>query len=413
MINTKIQKYFPYLLVVFTVVVGIFIFAQKGILVIPSSKQSQTDLSSQNKLAVIDVLFSGKEYKLSYSETPQSDFINIAKFDRNEAWQGTGSTEEDETVFGGAVLSLADRSRQKSNAYLLKNLDFSNIDVIKFTIRLRTAPDDLEVLNVYFGNRDLSLFYQYPISNLREGINYITIPKIRFTSPREEKAKSEVTKTETSPASLGWDKIERVEFELIARPDAKASIDIGWVRGEKEDVFSPDWNWDGDWHYFNLDKANDGKGILRVQNSTNSNATLKKIGSVKDFSYSAKFLSKNRGKIGLFFRGDYKTGYGYYLTVEGTGTNVWSVYKYSLSDNQAKTSVLLNGQISNFAFSNDRPFWLKVTTKGNKIIADFSLDGKNFTKLGEVNDNDFGAGGVGITVSGGANGDINEFNLTQ
>ncbi len=414
-IQEKLQKNFPLILVIFTLIVGIFIFVQKGILVIPSvNKQSKSNIIPQNKQALIDVLFTGKEYKLSYSEFPISDFVNIAKFDKTEQWQGLGSMEEDGTVFGGAVLALADRSRQKSSAYLFKDLSLSNADIIKFSVRLKTISDELEVLNVIFGNKDLTSFYRYPISNLREGINYITIPKSRFFFVKEgEKSINENSKTETAKSVLGWDKVERVEFELISRPDAKASVDIGWVRGEKEDIFSPEWNWDGDQHFFNLDIDSIGKPILAVQNSINSNATLKKVGSVKDLNYSAKFLSKNRGKIGLLFRGDYKTGYGYYLTVEGLGTNVWSFSKYNLVDDQPKSTVLLNGQISNFEFSKNQPFWLKVTTKGNKIILYFSLDGKDFTKLGEVTDNDFSAGGVGITLSGGSNGYISDFYLTQ
>lgn len=414
-IQEKLQKYFPLLLVVFTLIVGIFIFVQKGILVFPTlNNKSDTNLTPQNKPALIDVLFTGKEYKLFYSEFPVSDFINIAKYDKSEQWQGLGSIEDDETVFGGAVLVLADRSREKSSAYLLKNLNLSGIDIIKFSVKLKTIPDELEVLNVIFGNKSLTSFYRYPVSNLKEGINYITIPRSRFFFVGQgEKPITGNSNAETVMSTLGWDKIERVEFELISRPGAKASVDIGWVRGEKEDIFLPDWNWDGDKHFFNLDIDSAGKPVLAVQNSGNSNATLKKIGSVKDFDYSVKFLSKNRGKIGLLFRGDYKTGYGYFLTVEGLGTNVWSLSKYNLVDDQAKSTVILNGQISNFEFSKDQPFWLKVTTKGNKLTPYFSLDGKDFTKLGEINDNDFTAGGVGITFSGGSNGYVGDFYLTQ
>lgn len=411
----KLNKYFPYLLIAATILIGIVIFYQKGILVIPSAKnQPGSNSTVVNKPAMIDVLFTGKEYKLSYAETPVSDYINIAKFDKNEAWQGVGSVEEDERVLGGAVLSLADRSRQKANAYLIKNLNLSGIDVIKFNIDFKTFPDDLEVINVIFGDRSLSNFYRYPISNLKQGINYMTIAKSRFFLVQAGKTvEAEVNKAEKSTGALDWGKIERVEFELISRPDAKTSVDIGWIRGEKDDLYTGDWNWDSNEHFFNLDQTQEGKGILLVQNTTNSLATLKKIGSTKDFDYSVKITSSNRGKLGLFFRGDYKTGYGYYLAVEGLGTNVWSVYKYNLEDNQAKTSILLNGQISNFEFSKNQPFWLKVTAKGNKILAYFSPNGKDYTKLGEVSDNDFGAGGVGILASGGGNGYFDEFYLTQ
>ena len=280
---------------------------------------------------------------------------------------------------------------------------------------MKSDPDNVESLNILFGNKEGSNYFRFPITNLVLGMNYFSIPKNRFFLVEGTDAVSKKSST-NAPAvtvSLEWDKIEKVLLELISRPKSKATVDIGWIRGVQEDNFTPDWNWDGKEHFLNLYHTSDGKLTLFVLSVGRGLGTLKKIGSVKDFSYSAKMNSVKDGYIGLFFRGDYKTGYGYYLATGGIGSSNWSISKYYLDEKQVNTKILLKGEIGNFEFSKDQPFWLKVTAKGNNIVANFSLDGNKYTKLGEVTDNEFSAGGVGVAVSNGGAGYFDDFYLTQ
>lgn len=407
----KMQKLIPLILVIGTILIGGYLLIRKGIITLPSfgKKDNIIDIG---KTSITDLLFSGQEFKLSYAGMDPSQLIDIARFDKTETWQGSGSIEED-VVFGGPVMSMIDRDRQKSSVTLLKNLNLAPIDIIKFVVDFKSDPENIESLSLLLGNKDGTSYYRFPITNMVRDLNYFAIPKSRFFLVEEAGTQDKKTETK-SPAvksSLSWDKIERVQLELISRPDSKVSADINWIRGEKEDGFSPDWMWSGQEHFLNLYHTADGKLALMVVRIHPGMGTLKRIGSVKDFTYSAKIISYKEGIIGLFFRGNYRSGYGYYLTIGGIRTSDWYLQKYYFDEQQSKTGNLLKGQIANFEFNKNEPFWLKVTAKGNNITAYFSIDGKNYTKLGEVIDNEFSSGGVGVATAGGT-GIFDDFYLT-
>ncbi len=395
------QKYIPIILVIGVVLIGGYMLIRKGVVSLPN-ESSKSNLIDVKKTSIVELLFSGKEYKLSYKDIDPASLVDIALYDKTEQWQGSGSIEDDVT-FGGNVMSMVDRDRQKSSAILLKNLNLAGVDNIKFIVNYKSDAENVEALNLYFGNKDNTNFFRFPITNLKVGMNYFSISKNRFFLV-EEQAK-DVPKSGTVTADkgkIGWDKIERVELELISRPGSKIFADVSWIRGEKEDMFTPDWNWDGIEHFLNLYHMNDGKLALNARLVGRGLATLRKVGSVKDFIYSAKMISYKEGFVGLFFRGDYRTGLGYFLSIGGIRTSDWTLSKYYLEDKQVKTALLLKGQLGNFEFTKDQPFWLKVSTKGENITAYFSLDGTNYTKLGDVTDNSISSGGVGIHSAGGA-----------
>lgn len=417
-LDNKLQKYLPFILIIVTVLFGGLLLFKKGFISL-SFLGKKTDVVTV-KSSMVDLLFGGQEYKLSYSGMDMANLVNIAKFGKTETWQGAGSIEEGSSK-GENVLSLIDRDRQKAISYTDKKLNLAGVDLIKLRVDLRTDPENLETLNLIFGNKDLTSFYRFPMTNLKNGLNYITIPKYRFflvEGQGEVTSDSKIGKeaiSVTEKSSSNWDKIEKVQLELISRPTAKANVEVGWIRAEKEELFIPDWSWvsaDED-HFFNLDLDSEGKITLFVQNVGGSVATLRRLGSVKDFTYSAKINTLRKGTMGLFFRGDYKTGYGYYLSVGGLGTSDWLISKYSKEDSQPKSTVISNGQIGNFEFSKDQPFWLKVSVRGNSLSAFFSLDGKDWTKLDSVSDNEFSAGGVGIFVAGLGAGYFDDFYLTK
>lgn len=411
-LSKQSQPYLPFILIAATVLLGGFLLINKGIISLPSFFQKEKIVDIEKP--VVDILFSGQEYKLSYAEKQPSNFINIAKFDKNEQWRGAGSIDESK-VLRGNILSLLDRDRRKAISYLVKDFNLSGIDIIKFAVNLRTDPEELESLNLLFGDKEGSSFFRFPLTNLEEGINYLSIPKYRFflVEPEKVGVKEEAEETKQESNAVRWDNIGRVQIELISRPEGKANVEVGWIRGEKEDFFTPEWNWDQEENFLNLDLTADGKLTLFAQNVGRSVATLKKVGSVKNFIYSAQLTSLKKGFIGLFFRGDYKTGYGYYLSVGGLGTNEWSMAKFHVKDKKPTTTILVNGQIANFEFSKDQPFWLKVSAQGNTIIAYLSLNGQDYTKLGEVKDNEFEAGGVGLATSNGGAGYFDDFYLVN
>lgn len=409
----KFQKYLPLILIIGTLLISGYLLAKKGIISLPINKEKE-NIVNLGRGSVVDLLFKGEEFKLSYAGMDPNLLVDIARFDKTEQWQGSGSVEED-VVLGGAVMSMVDRDRQKSISTLLKSFNLTGIDNIKFVVNFKNDAEDVESLNLLFGSKDGTIYFRFPITNLKAGLNYFSIPKYRFFLVEEVKETAEPKKKATQAAeaktTFGWDKIERVQLELVSRPGSKVSADIGWIRAEKEDVFTPDWKWDGNEHFLNLYHTADGKLALRVIHVGRGLGTFRRIGSVKDFTYSVKITSYKEGFIGLYFRGDFKTGFGYFLAVGGIRSSDWSLSKYYSEEEKVKTDLLLKGQIGNFEFSRDQPFWLKVTTKGTNIAAYFSLDGKDYTKLGEVIDKEFNSGGVGIATSGGA-GIFDDFYLT-
>lgn len=408
-----LQKLVPILLVIIAITFGVYLLMKKGILSFPSNEK-KGNVVDLGKSSVVDILFSGGEFKLNYGEKDPSSLLDIAKFDKTEQWQGEGSIEEN-MINGGMMMSLVDRDGKKASTVLNKNLNLSKVDNIKFSVNVKSDSDDIESLAILFGNREGTTFFRFPVTNLTQGVNNLNISKYRFSliEGRETEVKKSSNLTKTPQNGLSWEKIEKVQIDLISRPGSKASVDLGWIRAEKEDEFVSDWNWDGNAHFLNLYHVSDSKIALLVQNYGRSMGILKKVGSVKDFEYSAKLVSVKSGPIGLFFRGDYKTGYGYYLSVGGIGTSDWTISKYYIFEKQPSTKVLLKGQIGNFEFVKDQPFWLKVTVKGNNIIGYFSLDGKDYTKLGETTDGEYETGGVGVAAAGGGISLFDEFSLIQ
>lgn len=404
------QKYIPVILVFGVILIGGYLLIRKGIINLPGSNTNSNPVDIK-KTSIVELLFSGKEYKLSYAGMDPTSLVDIARYDKTEQWQGSGSIEDDVT-FGENVMSMVDRDRQKSSAILLKNLNLSAVDNIKFALNYKSDPENVEALNLYFSNKDNTSFFRFPVSNLKAGMNYFSIAKNRFFLVEEKEP--EISKTGTKSAArsnFSWDKIERVELELISRPGTKIFADISWIRGEKEDSFTPDWNWDGTEHFLNLFHLKDGKLALNIRSAGRGLATFRKVGSVKDFTYSAKMVSYKEGFIGLFFRGDYRSGLGYFFAIGGIRSSDWTLSKNYLDGQQAKNVQLLKGQLSNFEFTRDQPFWLKVSSKGEDITVYFSLDGANYTKLGEVTDSSISSGGVGVYSAGGA-AIFDDFQLT-
>lgn len=398
-ISNKFQKFLPVILVIGVILIGGYMLIKKGIFSLPADNNSSP--VNVKKTSIVELLFSGKEYKLSYEAMDVANLVDIARYDKTETWQGSGSIESDVT-FGEDIMSLIDRDRQKSSALLLKNLNLSGVETIKFVVNYKSDPENVEVLNLYFANKDNSSFFRFPITNLKAGMNYFSIPKNRFFLVQEQDALTQKAGTKSAEKNqISWDKIERVELELISRPGSKIFADISWIRGEKEDIFTPDWNWDGQEHFLNLYHLADGKLALKIMTAGRSLATLRKVGSVKDFTFSTKMTSYKEGFVGLFFRADYRTGIGYFLSIGGVRTSDWTLSKNYLEGQQSKTVLLLKGQLANFEFSRDQQFWLKVSAKGNNITAYFSLDGTTYTKLGEVIDNSISSGGIGVHSAGG------------
>lgn len=383
------QKLVPLVLVLIALGVTYYFYQQGEISFLPKKGSP-----AEEKTISVELPISDKEYKLSYEEKSDSAF-DIANFENNENWYGDGEFDYSTSWEGETSLFLSSYDNQKATATLEKKFDIEGVLNFKFLIYLATERDKLEEFNLIFAGRDFG--YKFPIRELTPGWNFLVLPKENFSfftikEPIEEVSPGSKQETLAKPG------IDRVVIELVSRPKTRSIVNLDFLWAEKEEEYQKDWNADAD--KFLSIKENKDSGSLLAINLNGSRATLKK-GSAKNYTFQAKFTPVKGGPFGFFLRGDYKTGEGYYLLMNGAGTDNWQIHKYGVFDEKTQTIDLLKGKINNFKMEKNQPYWLKAEMKGLWLNLYFSVDGKSFTKLGEVNDASFPIGGIGITVGSG------------
>lgn len=333
-----------------------------------------------------------KEVKLSYKDKPSFAF-DIANFEDNENWYGDGDFDYSTFFEGNSSLFITSLEGQKATVSLNKNFNINDVLNFKFIIYLATDPANIEDLNLIFTGEDST--YKFPIRDLSKGWNLLFLPKEKFSiSPLV--GSKEIT-AEIGEETLSSEGIQKVIIELNSRPKARSTVNLDSLWAEKEEDYLEDWNADNE--KFLSIKSFQEEGKLLAIGLNGSRATLKK-GSAKNYSLQAEFTPLSKGKFGFFLRGDCQSGYGYYLMVDGVETDGWQIYKYGLFEDKNQSIDLKRGTISNFKMEKEKPYWLKVELKGSRLIFSFSVDGKNFSVLGEANDGSYTNGGVGIAVSG-------------
>jgi len=385
------QKILPLGLILAALGVTYYLY-QKGEISLLPGKKDAGEIQSQ----MTEVPFTDKEYKLSYKDKSAASF-DIANFENNENWFGDGDFDFSTYFEGEASLFLSSFNNQKASVRLKKNFDIKDVLNFKFLVHLDTNPDDIEEFNLILIGKNLDYKqslnspreYKFPIRNLRNGWNLLVLPKESFSSFAigEEKKDGVVPETQ----------IEEVMIELTSRPKVRSIVHLDSLWAEKEKDYLKDWNLNSK-NFLALRKNENTTSLLAI-NLTDNRATLRN-GSDKDYTFQAKFTPLKDGTFGFFLRGDYKSGYGYYLVMNGAETNGWQIYKYGPFEEKVQTVNLAKGEISSFNLGKNQAYWLKSDLKGHRIVFYLSQDGKNFTKLGEADDKSFGSGGIGITVGG-------------
>ncbi|MCX6724528.1 MAG: hypothetical protein NTV20_00290, partial [Candidatus Shapirobacteria bacterium] len=357
--------------------VTFYLYQRGKITIFPSKKEKVIN----NNLAA-QIPISNKEYKIFYKDKIDPTF-DIANFENNEDWYGDGEFDYSTFLEGESSLFLTSLNGQKATITLKKNFDIENVLNFKFLVYLAGDPADIEELNLVFTGQNIE--YKFPIRDLVKGWNFLVLPKDKFSffSPQTDGKK--------------LSSIEKIVVELTSRPQARTIINLDSLWAEKEKDYSKDWNSNSE-KFLSLKRNGNSAGLLAIGLYGNR-ATLSK-GSAKDYTFQAKFNSLRGGEFGLFLRGDYESGYGYYLMMGGVNTNTWRIYKNGLFEEKNQALDLAKGEISNFKMEKNRSYWLKVELKGPRLIFYLSVDGQNFIKLGEANDTSFTSGGVGFVISG-------------
>jgi len=371
------QKILVLVLIAVAFLVTFYLYRQGEITLFPSKKEKVV-----NKNLAAQIPISDKEYKIFYKDKIDFTF-DIANFENNEDWYGDGEFDYSIFLEGESSLFLTSLNGRKATITLKKNFDIENVLNFKFLVYLAGDPTDIEELNLVFTGQNFG--YKFPIRDLVKGWNFLVLPKDKFS----------FFSSQTDGKKLS--SIEKIAVELTSRPQARTIINLDSLWAEKEKDYLKDWNSNSE-KFLSLKRNGNSVGLLAIGLYGNR-ATLSK-GAAKDYTFQAKFSSPKGGRFGLFLRGDYESGYGYYLMMDGVNTNTWQIYKYGLFDEKTQALVLEKGNISNFKVEKNRPYWLKAELKGPRLIFYLSVDGQNFIKLGETNDTSFTSGGVGFATSG-------------
>ena len=339
-----------------------------------------------------EIPFPEKSFFLSYNAVDPGLIENISIFKSTEDWKGSGFY--DRKLFFEYPESLSLAGSDKNKIFVGKDIKLNlekttNFDLI---VNLQTDPEDLETANLIFIDEDNNRS-NFILSKLRKGWEFIDIPREKFAA--EEK--------------FHWNKISQVQLEFIPRPLGRVVVNLGGLRALAQNSLYQDWNI-ADRQILILDKRDNNISLLvRNVNPVSLEATIKKITKADNFSFQLSYSPLISAWSGVFFRGNYLNGYGYYLTVNGISGNQWQVYKI----NKAGFKILKKGTIKNFQFKAGEWYYFKVEAKGDIIKSYFSTDGKEFMLLGTVTDGEYNSGGVGIAMSNGAVSLFNDFIFTQ
>lgn len=367
----------------------------------PKSKTSVTE-----KRNIIELEFKEKKYNVDFTKAYAGNVLEISDFEEGEKWNGDFNIDDSNFMEGKTAFSLASKNNSSSIIYLNEKLDLSKFEVFKMLIysAKENDTDNIQKLNLRFGNKNDTLYYEYSIRNVKEGWNIITMEKKNFAFSRgvtkketDEKTGEETVKTVSSEDAL-WSNIESVTLELTSRPANRVELTFDRLWAEKDESYQEeDFRTDSP---YTLSLRNYNKQTyLNVWRFDKNLALLKKVTGVKNFTYTAKLIPQQIGTFGINARTDISNNYGYYLDLSGIGSGAWQLYKIG-KPVEGVGPRLDNGEIANFLVEENKPIWLRLKLSGNVITAYLSIDGKDFTRLTEKNDPELKSGGIGFQSGG-------------
>lgn len=363
---------------------------KKGFLTFLSLEVSQKKPVETTKKKLVDIEFKDKEYQENFSQKNQNSAIELAQFEKEEPWEGEFDLDATNVIDGETSLSILSKNGQTTTIKYKKRVNLSALKLFKIYVYIPKEEiiNDITNLTLKFSLTDSS-FFEYPILNIKAGWNLVQMPKEKFTASKQDD-KSEAL----------WENIDSIIIELAARSNAKVMVSLDRLWAEKNADYQKD---------FFVSSANmislknySGKTYINVLPFEANLALIKKVTSVKNFTYTAKIIPQNKGSFGINARTDINTGYGYYLEMGGIDSASWQLYKIGQSSNGSSTTKLDAGEISNFLLEPNKAILLKIQVAGSKIRGYISSDGINFTKLTEKNDDELKTGGIGINTSSGS-----------
>ncbi|MFH0926110.1 MAG: hypothetical protein V1872_10885 [bacterium] len=357
--------------------------------------EATVEIKKEEKKDLKKLLFGSKEYNLIYADMDTLLVENISFFESDEGWQGDGFLDWRYFHEGEMSMAVTSKNHGPGIIFLEKDLNLSNLKTVEFFISLNDLQP-FELATIKFGDSSLTNYYSYSLSNLHLNWNFIRIPQNQFVARKVSK-------------EFTWKDIKKIQFEIISRPNTTTVVNLDYLTIQKKIDYLDKWK-TVDSNFLSLGKKDD-KIILIARNNTEATYLATLDGIIGDnFTYQASFIPQIMGTVGLFFRGDYRDGKGYYLLVGGLGTNsIILTKKVDVNRWKDLTKVVLSG----FVFEKDQKYWLKVETKGKRIIGFISITGKDFIKLFSVIVDELTNGEVGIAVFNGGYAFFDDFKFKQ
>ncbi len=333
----------------------------------------------EKKMAAVEKVrlpYETKTFSLDYKKLNTSLVENISIFNKSETWKMTGFYDTKLFFDYPTSLVMGGVDNNKITAFKEIKFDLGKAITFDLILNLQTNPDDLEEVRLIFtdekSNNSVST-----LPKLQKGWNLLDLPKKYFSTID----------------NFDWTKISRVKLEFIPRPLGKVVVNLAGLRSQGESKLFNDWNVTEKQMLLLDRRDNNISLILRSIRRLLMVATIKEITTASDFSFQASFRPLTKSWSGLFFRGNYLNGDGYYFMVNGIEGNKWRIAKYNQKDG---FFTMKEGLLTNFQFELGKWYYLKVETKGNRIKTYISADKIEFLPLGSVTDSEFNSGGVGI-----------------
>lgn len=374
-----------------SILICLYLYKKGKITFLPKTNKSSS--SSQT----VEIPFTEKEFNIKYQGNSQKSALTIASFEKTEKWQGDGEYDFTNYFEGNSSLALNTQNHSKSIAILdLKNkVQLNNYSLIKLFLSSQTKVEDIETLNIIMSSSLNGKSYLKEIKDIKKGWQLYIIPTDDFKENTNQPTVSNSVKADISksPDDLSGREVDRVTIELVSKPKTAASINIDYLWTETDESYLDNWKTTNSKIFL---KENSSATHLAITYFGDNFLLIKKITSAKDYNISTKFIPQDTGKFGFFLRGYSDSGNGYYLVFNGTGLGSWQINKIGTFGKE-KTIVLSQGEVSNFKIEKNKEYWLKGELKGPSISFYLSLNGVDYTLLGEVKDSSYPAGGVGIT----------------
>ncbi|MFA5128306.1 MAG: hypothetical protein WC457_04950 [Patescibacteria group bacterium] len=329
------------------------------------------------------------DFSLKSDVYNQNAITEISNFEKNEAIQWQGSAVIDEKVFyeGVRSLGLVSADHRGAISMLEKQLDLSAMKQIEFMFNVGDV-DAFESAMIDFSDVDFKNYYRYTFSNLKNGWSLIQIPKEKFIY------------NGAADSGFDWSKVEKIRLYTLSRPSSIFLTRVDMLRSINDsDNFLSHWRSNKPEMFLSLYNR-DGKGVLMARGIGATVATIKDVEDAENEIFSASVSPQSSGRSGLFIRGDYTNGYGYYFLIGGEKKNTWQIMKRNKSG-WTPAAEITQGVLANVSFACDKKYWLRAEARGSLMEFYISFDGQTYEKLGEITDNEFRGGGTGIAVVDG------------